>query len=104
MEGLCNRVKSKLFVQNGKGMLTNKRFVYFKHGFGKIMVMGALVNLTQGDIDFEIPISDIDHLEDGRQGVSKTIKVFTKAGEMYHFYFTKREHWIIAFQNVLAGQ
>ena len=58
-EGLCNRVKSKLFVQNGHGLLTNKRFIYSKHSFAKIAVMGVLVNLTKGSYDFDIPISDI---------------------------------------------
>ena len=100
-EGLCNRVKSALFVQNGHGMLTNKRFIYSKHSLAKIAVMGVLVNLTKGDYDFEIPISDIAELRDGRQGISKTIIVVTKSGEEFNFYFTDRERWLIEFNNLI---
>lgn len=38
-EGLCNRVKSKLFVENGHGLLTNRRFIYSKHKFTNILAM-----------------------------------------------------------------
>lgn len=100
-EGLCNRVKSKLFVQNGHGLLTNKRFIYSKHSFAKIAVMGVLVNLTKGSYDFDIPISDIKEIKDGRQGFSKTIIICTKSGEEYNFYFTDRQKWLIEFENVI---
>ena len=100
-EGLCNRIKSKLFVQNGRGMLTNKRFIYSKHGFGKILAMGVFVNLTKGTFDFDIPVSEIAAIRDGRQGVSKTIIVVTKSGDEYNFYFTDRERWIIEFNNLI---
>ncbi|WP_410074607.1 zinc ribbon domain-containing protein [Anaerostipes sp.] len=100
-EGLCNRVKSKLFVQNGHGLLTNKRFIYSKHSFAKIAVMGVLVNLTKGSYDFDIPISDIKEIKDGRQGISKTIIICTKSGEEYNFYFKDREKWLFEFKNII---
>lgn len=100
-EGLCNRVKSKLYVQNGHGILTNKRFIYSKHSFGKIAVMGVLVNLTKGSFDFDIPISEISGIRDGRQGVSKTIIISTNSGDEYNFYFSDRERWIIEFNNLI---
>lgn len=55
-QGVCNRIKGA-FVENGHAMLTNQRFIYSKHSFAKIAVMGALVNLTKGDFDFDIPIA-----------------------------------------------
>ena len=85
MEGLCNRVKSALFVENRSAILTNKRFVYLKHSLAKTMVIGALVNL----------------IEDGRQGISKTIVINTKDGERYNFYVTKREEWKICIQSAI---
>ena len=100
-EGVCNRIKSKLFVQNGHGMLTNKRFIYSKHSFAKMFAIGALVNLTKGSYEFDIPVSDITGLRDGRQGVSKTIVLSTKSGQDYEFYFTDRERWIIEFNNLI---
>ena len=103
IKGLCNRVKSRFFVQNGKAMLTNRRFIYLKHGIGKIFAIGLLVNLTEGDVDFEIPLNDIKSIEDGRQGFSKTIKIHTFSGEEFHFYFSKREEWKIALQNAVEG-
>ena len=100
-EGLCNRVKSKLFVQNGHGLLTNKRFIYSKHSIFKTAAIGLLVNLTKGSYDFEIPISDIKEIKDGRQGISKTIIICTTSGEEYNFYFTDRQKWIIEFNNLI---
>ena len=101
-EGLCNRVKSKLFVENGHGLLTNKRFIYNKHGFGKILAMGAFVNLTKGIFDFEIDLESIEQLKDGKQGISKTIIICTKDGGEYNFYFSDRQIWVIEFKNLLG--
>lgn len=103
MSGLCNRVKSTLFVQNGSALLTNKRFIYMKHSLPKTFVLGAFVNLTKGDFEFDIPINQISSIEDGRQGISKTLIINTMDGIKYNFYFTKREEWKIAFGNLLKN-
>lgn len=101
-EGLCNRVKSKFFVQNGHGLLTNKRFIYSKHSLGKILVAGPFVNLTKGSYEFEIPVDGIAEIADGRQGVSKTIIIRTKSGDEYNFYFSDRQVWLIEFGNLIG--
>ena len=101
-EGLCNRVKSKLFVENGHGLLTNKRFIYAKHSLAKIAAMGVLVNLTKGSYDFDIPVKEIACLREGRQGISKTIIICTKAGEEFQFYFTDKLRWEIEFNNLIG--
>lgn len=103
MQGLCNRVKNPIFVQNGNAMLTNKRFIYLKHNIAKTFAMGALVNLTKGSYDFDIPLTNISSIEDGRQGLSKTIIINTKNGEKYNFYVTKREEWKIKLQNAISN-
>lgn len=100
-EGLCNRIK-KGFVQNGHGTLTNKRFIYSKHSIAKIVAVGMLVNLTKGSYEFEIAISDIKEIKDGRHGFSDTIIICTKSGEEYNFYFTDRQIWKIEFENLIA--
>lgn len=100
-EGLCNRIKSKLFVENGHGLLTNKRFIYSKHSLAKMAVMGVLVNATKGDYDFEIPIKDISGIKEGRQGISKTIIICTRAGEEFNFYFNDKLKWEIEFNNLI---
>ncbi len=102
MKGLCNRVKSPLFVQNGNAILTNQRFIYLKHSLAKTIAIGAFINLTEGSYDFDIPLSNISNIEDGRQGISKTIIINTKNGERYNFYVTNREEWKIKIQNALA--
>lgn len=84
-------------------MLTNKRFIYSKHSLAKIAAMGLLVNFTKGSYDFEIPVSEITEIHDGRQGVSKTIVISTRSGEDYNFYFTDRERWIIEFNNLIRS-
>lgn len=101
MKGLCNLVKNPLFVQNGNAILTNRRFVYLKHSLAKIMVIGALVNLTSGSFDFDILLENISSIEDGRQGISKTIIINTKDGERYNFYVTNREEWKIKLQSAI---
>lgn len=103
MKGLCNRVKSILYVQNGNAILTNKRFIYLKHSLAKTMAIGVFVNLTEGSYDFDIPLSNISNIEDGRQGISKTIIINTKDGERYNFYFTNREEWKIKIQSALTS-
>jgi hypothetical protein len=103
-EGLCNRVKSKLFVQNGHGMLTTRRFVYSTHSLAKIAAIGALVNLTKGTFDFEIPLSEITEIREGRQGISKTLLLVVRSGEKYNFYFSNRLQWESDFRRLLSGQ
>lgn len=100
-EGLCNRIKSRLFVENGHGLLTNKRFIYSKHSLAKIASMGVLVNLTKGSFDFEIAVEDILEIKEGRQGISKTIIICTNSGDEFNFYFTDKLKWEIAFQNLI---
>ena len=101
MKGLCNRVKSVMNVQNGNAILTNQRFIYLKHSLAKTLVIGAFINLTKGSYDFDIPLSEIVSIEDGRQGISKTIIMNTKSGEKYNFYFTNREEWKIKIQSAV---
>lgn len=102
VEGLCNRIKGA-FVQNGHGMLTNQRFIYSKHSFGKIAAMGVLVNLTKGSYDFDIPVNEISRIEESKHMFNKIIVIHTMKGEEFKFYFTKIEEWKIHFNNVLNG-
>lgn len=103
MEGLCNRVFYHLIVQNGRAVLTNKRFIYLKHNLGKTIAMGPLVNLTKGDYDFDIPLENISAIGDGRQGVSKTIVFHTSDGKKYNFYVRHREEWKAKLQNAMTN-
>lgn len=101
MKGLCNRVKNPLFVQNGNAILTNKRFIYLKHSLAKTLAIGTFINLTKGSYDFDIPLADVSSIEDGRQGISKTIIINTKDGQKYNFYVTNHEEWKIHLQNAI---
>ena len=98
LHGMCNRIKGA-FVENGHAMLTNQRFIYSKHSFTKIAVMGAFVNLTKGDFDFDIPIAAITEIEETKRLMSKVLVIRTQYAE-YRFFFTKLEEWKIAFSNV----
>ena len=102
LQGLCNQVKGAV-VENGHGMLTNQRFIYSKHSLAHIAVMGALVNLTRGDFDFDIPLADITEVEETKRLFSKILVIHTKDAE-YRFFFTKLEEWKIAFANALEGK
>ncbi len=98
LQGICNRIKGA-FVENGHAMLTNQRFIYSKHSFAKIAVMGALVNFTKGDFDFDIPVVDITEVKETKRLMSKVLIIRTQDTE-YHFFFTRLEEWKIAFSNV----
>lgn len=102
IEGLCNRVKGA-FVENGHAMLTNKRFIYSKHSLTKIAAMGVLVNLTNGDFDFEIKIEDIKEVSEAKRLFDKILVVSTMSGDEYKFFFTKLEEWKIHFNNLLSN-
>lgn len=102
LQGLCNQVKGAI-VENGHGMLTNQRFIYSKHSLAHIAVMGAFVNLTRGDFDFDIPLADITEVEETKRLFSKILVIHTKDAE-YRFFFTKMEEWKIAFANALEGK
>ena len=104
MEGLANRVKGIFNVQNGRGMLTNQRFIYSRHKIGTILAIGAFANLTHGDYEFDIPVSEIKDVSRGKQGFSSNVLVIeTKKGESYKFAVTKYLEWEIAFKNLLSG-
>ena len=98
LEGLCNRIKGA-FVENGHAVLTNQRFIYSKHSFAKIALMGAFVNLTKGNFDFDIPIANITDIEETKRLMSKVLVIRTQDAE-YKFFFTKLEEWKLAFSNV----
>ncbi|MDD3230526.1 MAG: hypothetical protein PHE09_15105 [Oscillospiraceae bacterium] len=104
MDGLANRVKSTFNVQNGRGILTNQRFIYSRHKIGTILAIGAFANLTQGDYEFDIPVSEIKEVTRGKQGLSNNVLVIeTKKGDSYKFAVTKYLEWEIAFKNALSG-
>ena len=103
-EGLCNRIKSTFNVQNGHGVLTNKRFIYNKHSLAKMAAIGVFVNFTKGTYDFDIPLSDIAEVKDGRQGISKTIIIVNTSGEEYNFYIKDRQKWVIELTNLLGEE
>lgn len=103
IEGLANRIKSKFNVQNGHGTLTNQRFIYSKHNFSKIAVMGVLANLTKGDYEFDIPIDEIREVARGKHGLSKNVLLITQEnGTIHKFAVTKYLEWEIAFKNLLS--
>lgn len=101
LQGLCNQVKGAV-VENGHGMLTNQRFIYSKHSLAHIAMIGAFVNLTRGDFDFDIPLADITEVKETKRLFSKILVIHTKDAE-YRFFFTKLEEWKIAFNNAIAG-
>lgn len=54
-------------------------------------------------VDLDIPLHNISSIEDGRQGLSKTIIINTKDGERYNFIMTNREEWKIKIQSAIES-
>lgn len=100
-KGMCNWVKSPLVVQNGKAVLTNKRFMYKK---GKIGQLGSSIfnSLAGISSDFEIALSDIVGIREGKQGFAKTLVFVTKSGQEYNCFFYDRENWLMEFNKLLT--
>lgn len=99
-QGLCNHIKSPFFTENGHCLLTNKRFIYLKHGLTEILTGGLLKNYTK-EFELEIPINQIARIKEGRQGISKTIIICTKSEQNYNFYFSYRQDWVSEFNNLI---
>lgn len=100
-EGQCNRVKKRKKDQQGKALLTTHQFVYFKLGIFRTFAMIFMGNLITQDI--YIPLTDIQSIKNGCSGSVKTIVIYTKSGEKYDFYFTKRDEWKTAIQNAVIA-
>ena len=79
------------------------RWDYSKHSLAHIAVMGAFVNLTRGDFDFDIPLADITEVEETKRLFSKILVIHTKDAE-YRFFFTKLEEWKIAFATAMEAK
>jgi len=103
IQGVCNRIKGAV-VENGHAMLTTNRFIYSKHSLAEIAAIGVLVNLTQGNYEFDIPLQSITCITEQKRLFSKTLLISTSSDVDYTFYFTKLLEWKIAFSNVLPGK
>ena len=101
--GQVNRVMSgKFFVQNGRGVLTNKRFIFYRYGKLKFLIFGSFINFTKGRYDFDIPLSSVARVSQGKHGVSdQVIVIETKEGETFMFSIFKYSEWEQAFTSAL---
>lgn len=100
-KGMCNWVKSPLVVQNGKAVLTNKRFIYKKGKIGQLgsSIFNSVVGISS---DFEIALSDIVGIREGKQGFAKTLVFVTKSGQEYNCFLYDRENWLMEFNKLLT--
>lgn len=90
MEGICNPLSSKGFAnKNGKGILTNKRFIFCKHSIAKVLAIGIWVNLTDGDYEYDIPVENIESVDVRRHMLGHAMFITTKDGETKGYGITK---------------
>lgn len=103
MEGVCNPLSKKGFAtKNGKGILTNKRFIYCKHSLAKVIAIGYWVNFTEGEYEYDIPVENIATAEVKRHMLGHALFITTKDGATKGYGITKAEHWKIALGNALG--
>ena len=102
MEGITNQVAG-LVVKNGHGVLTTKRFIYGKHSLAKIAVMGALVNVTKGTFEYDIPLEDIATATADRFRLGHALTITKKDGTVIKYGIAKPKEWQAAFDKALAG-
>jgi len=80
-------------AQNGHGVLTNRRFVFGSSKAFKKLNVGATVNfaesLSNGDVYYDIPLSDIVNFSQGKQGFSTLFALETHGG-VYKFALLKK--------------
>lgn len=103
MQGFCNQVTRFGFSKNGSAILTNHRIVVNKNSTMKMVAIGILANLTRGSYDYEIPLGEIESIQDGKYGFSRTIVFNMKNGDRYELYFTKREEWKIKIESAMKA-
>lgn len=103
VEGVANQING-LFVGQGHGILTNKRFIYSKHSLAKVIAMGVLVNLTKGSYEYDIKREEIASIEVGRIRLSSGLTITKKNGEVLRYGITKSVDWKIAIDNFFAQE
>jgi hypothetical protein len=100
MEGICNPLSKRGFAtKNGRGILTNKRFIFCKHSIAKVLAIGALVNLTEGEYEYDILAENVVSAETKRHMLGKALFITTRDGVTRGYGITKSEHWNIALGN-----
>lgn len=100
MEGIANQVAG-LAVKNGHGVLTNRRFIYSKHSLAKIAVMGALVNLTKGSYEYDIPLEDVATAGAERFRLGHALVITKKDGTVLKYGIAKPKEWQAAIDKAM---
>lgn len=103
VEGVANPIVKFGIVKNGRGILTNKRFIFCKHGLAKVLAIGMLINLTKGEYEYDIPLSDIKSIETGKYKLGHALTITTNDGKVYKYGILKEADWKIAIANALSG-
>lgn len=98
--GGCNWIKTPVLIQNGKGMLTNKRFIY-KKGKLNFIETGFANKIMGGDKNFEFPLTELKAIGIGTQGIQKTIILQLRNGESYNCFFYEMEEWVQEFNKII---
>lgn len=100
MEGIANQVAG-LVVKNGHGVLTSRRFIYSKHSLAKIAVMGALVNLTKGSYEYDIPLENIATATAERFRLGHALVITKKDGAVLKYGIAKPKEWQAAIDRAM---
>jgi hypothetical protein len=105
MEGVANPLSKRGFAfKNGKGVLTNKRFIYCKHKLSKTLIIGVWINLTKGDYEYDIPLENIKKIQIESKGIRGHVLHLHVEGEPIKKYgIMKPLDWEIAFNNALSN-
>lgn len=106
MESLCRRLEGR-FNPSGKLILTNKKFIFYKHSILKISILGPLSILTKKNADIVIPINSISRLEEVSKGKAilrnnNFLTITQKDGQSYEFSTDKYMDWENTFKKILS--
>lgn len=69
----------------GTGMVTNKRVVFKKISMAKLLVLGPWALLTEGNLDLDLPYSEIKDVRIGKIKFTKAVIITAKDGNEYAF-------------------
>ncbi|MCM1539598.1 MAG: hypothetical protein NC254_14520 [bacterium] len=100
--GGCNWIKTPLLALNGKGTLTNKRFIY-KKGKMNFLESNIANKIMGGENYFEFPLTELAAITIGKQGIQKTIVLQLKNGVTYNCFFYGMEGWVQEFHKVIES-
>ena len=84
----CEHIKGTFGIDAGMLFITNTRIFWLKGEVGAEESNGLVRLLSKGGgkISVNVPLGEVDRIEDCKKMLRKGVTLYTKSGESYNFY------------------